>query len=765
MIKIKNKISKETFKRFFGECPKLALALDNFQNFTKTISLKKNKVISIFNTSNNFEDDEDFDVESPIDPFEEYISFLSKGNLNKEETKKIVTLKEKFENIDGLVEDELRSKISDDMSDINKKYIKQKDKIELIKKAFYVEDGFSFETFQPQSIMDGNMFGEEVRNYFIEKCEIDNIDSKTVFKTLDLSMYNFEAARLKTIEALQDKNIKYIFEAAFSYDNDKLKTRCDVLEKNEKNEFTIFEAKATTSVKKEHIFDVAYQKFVLMLNKINVKEIKICNLNPIFVRNQKGRENVFDMNRYKVYLEEEDLKIEFSSVEKILNDKNLDNLKDEEIVDLDYQWLVTINEYFCDTKKSENWNMYEVQKTHKRIDEWVDLILNSEEFEDFLSELDSLLGIDNESKEFKDMLLSLNYDLFKITFKIKNLTVENKYCKHIGKYFDKNQLSIFDFNRLSKSTAFRAWDQTKKVYLKDIDIIEDEEFYLTNNKGILAEKHPFGSIAPFVFPIFKKYIDFNKIEDYECVVEDNFFALQKTIKSYQKFPIYMYDFETSTWAVPKFNNQTPYLQTPFQYSIDVLTDDKYNWKDPSTMKHYEFLAKTQTDPRREFIRHFITDSFKHGPGTYVAYNKSFECMVLRGLAAFYPEYRDALLYIAQNTIDLMDFFKQNKIPAIIFHPDFRNSFSIKVTQPVLDSSLSYKELNINKGDKASYMYRIFADDKLSINPSVSSLQLWKEIYYPDMIDYCNRDTLAMVVVLQRAIEIYNSYMEWKKQEK
>lgn len=74
-----------------------------------------------------------------------------------------------------------------------------------------------------------------------------------------------------------------------------------------------------------------------------------------------------------------------------------------------------------------------------------------------------------------------------------------------------------------------------------------------------------------------KIIDFDNIE-----------WIDSLLNIYKDFPIYMYDFETSKWAIPRFNLVNTYYQTPFQYSIDVIVDENYDYNKPETMHHYSF---------------------------------------------------------------------------------------------------------------------------------------------------------------------------------
>jgi hypothetical protein len=111
----------------------------------------------------------------------------------------------------------------------------------------------------------------------------------------------------------------------------------------------------------------------------------------------------------------------------------------------------------------------------------------------------------------------------------------------------------------------------------------------------------------------------------------------------------------------------------------------------------------------------------------------------------------------------MDFFKgkssldRAKIRPwfLIYHPNFHGSYSIKKTQPALDPHFSYDDLIINKGDKASQTFRQYLDGDLS-------QEIWNKHLRQTMIDYCNRDTLAMVVILKQIENLVFQYEQEKK---
>ena len=61
------------------------------------------------------------------------------------------------------------------------------------------------------------------------------------------------------------------------------------------------------------------------------------------------------------------------------------------------------------------------------------------------------------------------------------------------------------------------------------------------------------------------------------------------IDEYQ-YPLYFFDYETFSTAVPEFDNLCPYDQIPFQYSLNVIDSPG------SAAHHLEFLHDNSTNP-------------------------------------------------------------------------------------------------------------------------------------------------------------------------
>ncbi len=127
---------------------------------------------------------------------------------------------------------------------------------------------------------------------------------------------------------------------------------------------------------------------------------------------------------------------------------------------------------------------------------------------------------------------------------------------------------------------------------------------------------------------------------------------------------------------------------------------------------------------------------------FVAYSKSFEIGCVKRMADLFPDLKEQLVAISRNFVDLLDFF--NKF--YIYNKNFLGKTSIKSTLPAFEKQFSYNNLVVQKGTQASFIYRKFMENIISETE-------WQENYYQDMLKYCNQDTLAMVILWQKIIEL------------
>ncbi len=201
------------------------------------------------------------------------------------------------------------------------------------------------------------------------------------------------------------------------------------------------------------------------------------------------------------------------------------------------------------------------------------------------------------------------------------------------------------------------------------------------------------------------------------------------------YPLYFLDFETMQQAIPIYQGTRPYQQIPFQYSLHYIE------KEGGELKHKELLVQPGKDPRREVAEGLCRDIPMDV--CVMAYNKTFECTVLKELAAQYPDLAEHLLNIRGNMVDLRDSFQGG----YYYNKAMGNSFSIKSVLPALfpdDPSLDYHNLEgIHNGGEAMTIY-----PKLNEMPEEE-----KQKIMHNLLKYCELDTYAMVRVWEHLVEI------------
>ena len=199
------------------------------------------------------------------------------------------------------------------------------------------------------------------------------------------------------------------------------------------------------------------------------------------------------------------------------------------------------------------------------------------------------------------------------------------------------------------------------------------------------------------------------------------------------YPIYHLDFETFQMPVPEWEGCRPYEQLPFQYSLHIEYED-------GRLEHKEFLAQEGTDPRRALAESLCNDIPMNVCG--LAYNMSFEKMVMMGLAELFPDLSQHLLNIRDNMHDLMIPFQKQHY----YTEAMEGSYSIKYVLPALcpgDPELDYHNLDqVHNGYEASAAFT----DMVNRTPEeVAKLRA-------NLLKYCGLDTYAMVKVLNKLIE-------------
>lgn len=224
------------------------------------------------------------------------------------------------------------------------------------------------------------------------------------------------------------------------------------------------------------------------------------------------------------------------------------------------------------------------------------------------------------------------------------------------------------------------------------------------------------------------------------VDKDNVRNFMKTLS----YPLYFFDFESFTSAVPLFDDSSPYEQIVFQYSLHYIEHEG------GELKHTEFLAYPGSDPRRALAEQLCADIPLDVCTT--AYNAGFEKGKIRGLAKLYPDLREHLMNIHDNIQDLMIPFQKKWY----YCRAMQGSYTIKHVLPALfpdDPSLDYHNLEgVHNGSEASEMFAKMA----SMQPE--ELEKARE----QLLKYCGLDTFALVKVWEKLREVIMNDSETEK---
>lgn len=194
-----------------------------------------------------------------------------------------------------------------------------------------------------------------------------------------------------------------------------------------------------------------------------------------------------------------------------------------------------------------------------------------------------------------------------------------------------------------------------------------------------------------------------------------------------EYPLYYLDFETIMPAVPMYNENRPYQQIPFQYSLHIQQTAE------GEITHYEWLGNPPSDPRPEFIESLLR--LMGTSGTIVTYNMVFERSRLEELARDFPHYAVEINALILRISDLMVPFKKRWL----YRPAMKGSYSIKAVLPAYVNDVSYLDLEIQQGGAASLTYLTMYDEP---DPEIISTKR------TNLLKYCHLDTLAMVKLME-----------------
>lgn len=188
------------------------------------------------------------------------------------------------------------------------------------------------------------------------------------------------------------------------------------------------------------------------------------------------------------------------------------------------------------------------------------------------------------------------------------------------------------------------------------------------------------------------------------------------------YPRFYLDFETISFVVPRWLKTRPFEQLPFQFSCHVETARR--------KLHEEFFLDTSGDsPLTAFADRLVEVLGEEGP--VLVWNKGFEGSCIAALAKHFPKRRAALLRIRERLVDLLPIYRDH-----YYHRDMCGSWSIKNVLPTIAPDLAYGDLAVGDGGAAQGAW-------LEAIHSETSPERREELR-KNLLDYCGRDTMAMV---------------------
>ena len=194
-----------------------------------------------------------------------------------------------------------------------------------------------------------------------------------------------------------------------------------------------------------------------------------------------------------------------------------------------------------------------------------------------------------------------------------------------------------------------------------------------------------------------------------------------------EWPLHFLDFEAVQFTIPRWAGTKPFQQIPFQYSLHTLERD-------GQLSHRDFLDLSGQDPRPSLAEQLASDLGSRA-GSVLAYNKSFEGMVLRALAAQFDDLAPALVSIEARLVDLLPITR-----ASYYHPLQQGSWSIKRVLPTIPGQTGYGELETVADGQAAVQAYLEAIAHGHTDP-----QRLDHIRQA-LRTYCMKDTMAMVAL-------------------
>lgn len=216
--------------------------------------------------------------------------------------------------------------------------------------------------------------------------------------------------------------------------------------------------------------------------------------------------------------------------------------------------------------------------------------------------------------------------------------------------------------------------------------------------------------------------------------------LKNSLKDFN-FPFYFMDFEYVNQGVPIIKGTEPFYRLPFQWSV-------HKWqsldKEIELSDEKPFLEFGDQDIEIKFIESLLKAVGNNG--TIFAHNADpVEISILKELKEKdnCKHLKDKINKLIERTVDTQKLVGEN-----FYHPKMNGKYGLKEIIKAIPSDVSYDEKdNIAGGSEAQLAWFIYTDSK---TPKKE-----KEIQKKLLIEYCEKDTLALYYLIKFLIEKSN----------
>lgn len=193
------------------------------------------------------------------------------------------------------------------------------------------------------------------------------------------------------------------------------------------------------------------------------------------------------------------------------------------------------------------------------------------------------------------------------------------------------------------------------------------------------------------------------------------------------FPRFYLDFETVSFAVPRWIDTRPYQPMPFQWSCHIERKD-------GSLEAEMFLDLSGSAPMRSFAESLVAVAARRGP--ILVYNIGFERSRTRELAERFPDLAPRLEALTHRMLDLLPIVREH-----YYHPAMNGSWSIKKVIPTVAPELDYERLDGVATSSDAPLAYIEATNPQT--PPSRRAELERSLRH-----YCANDTMALVRLVQ-----------------